>query len=97
MYTTDPTDADAGIELSDGGYARQAVAFGEPADGVTSNSADVLFPVAAEPWGTITHIGIIDAASGGNLLFHGALDAPQTIDISSQFKISAGNLAISLA
>lgn len=96
LYTSDPTDADSGTEVSGGSYARQAVSFDAAASGATQNSADVTFPVASANWGTITHVGVRDAASGGNLLWHGPLTASKTINTGDQFKIAAGDLDVSL-
>jgi hypothetical protein len=99
LYTTDPTDADSGTEVSTSGtgYARQAVTFGAPSNGVTTNSADVTFPTATASWGTVTHIGINDASTSGNLLFHTILDTAKTIDSGDIFKITTGNLSVTLA
>ena len=97
LYTTDPTDADTGTEVSGGSYARTAVTFGAPSNGVTTNSADVTFPTATGSWGTVTHIGIHDASTAGNLLFHTILDNSKTIDTGDIFRISTGNLSVTLA
>ena len=99
LYTSDPTDADTGTEVSTVGtsYARTAVTFGAPSNGVTTNSADVTFPTATASFGTVTHIGIHDASTGGNLLFHTPLDTSKTIDSGDIFKITAGNLSVTLA
>ena len=97
LYTTDPTDADSGTEVSGGSYARTAVTFGAPSNGVTTNSADVTFPTATASWGTVTHIGIHDASTSGNLLFHTPLDTAKTIDSGDIFKIETGNLSVTLA
>ncbi len=97
LYTTDPTDADSGTEVSGGSYARTAVTMGAPSDGVTTNSADVTFPTATASWGTVTHIGIHDASTSGNLLFHTPLDTSKTIDSGDIFKITTGNLSVTLA
>ena len=97
LYTTDPTDADTGTEVSGGSYARTAVTFGAPSNGVTTNSADVTFPTATASWGTVTHIGIHDASTAGNLLFHTILDNSKTIDTGDIFRISTGNLSVTLA
>ena len=35
LYTTDPTDADSGTEVSGGLYARTAVTFGAPSNDVS--------------------------------------------------------------
>jgi len=97
LYTTDPTDADTGTEVSGGSYARTAVTMGAPSNGVSTNSADVTFPTATASWGTVTHIGIHDASTSGNLLFHTPLDTSKTIDSGDIFKIETGNLSVTLA
>jgi len=97
LHTADPTDAGTGTEVSGGSYARTAVTFGAPSNGVTTNSADVEFPQASGSWGTITHIGIWDASSTGNLLYHTALDTSKAISSGDIFKIASGNLSVTLA
>ena len=99
LYTSDPTDADSGTEVSTSGtgYARTAVTFGAPSNGVSTNSADVTFPTATASWGTVSHIGIHDASTSGNLLFHTPLDTSKTIDSGDIFKITTGNLSVTLA
>ena len=97
LYTSDPTDADSGTEVSGGSYARTAVTFGAPSNGVSTNSADVTFPTATASWGTVSHIGIHDASTAGNLLFHTPLDTSKTIDSGDIFKITSGNLSVTLA
>lgn len=97
LYTTDPTDADTGTEVTGGSYARTAVTFGAPSNGVSLNSGDVTFPTATAGFGTVTHIGLRDASTAGNLLYHTPLDASKTIDTGDVFKISTGNLSVTLA
>ena len=97
LYTTDPTDADTGTEVSGGSYARTSVAFDAPSNGVTQNTADLTFPTATASWGTVTHIGLHDASTGGNLLFHTPLDTSKAIDSGDIFKITSGNLTVTLA
>ena len=97
LYTTDPTDADTGTEVSGGSYARTAVTFGAPSDGVTTNSAAVEFPQCTLAWGTVAYIGILDASTAGNLLYHTPLDTSKTIDNGDIFKIAIGSLSVTLA
>jgi hypothetical protein len=97
LYTSDPTDADTGTEVSGGSYARQAVTFGAPSDGVSTNTAAIEFPQATGTWGTVGWIGIEDASTGGNLLYHTALDASKTIATGDIFKIAIGSLSVTLA
>ena len=97
LWTSDPTDAGSGTEVSGGSYARTAVTFGAPSNGVTTNSADVTFPTATASWGTVGWIGINDASTSGNLLYHTALDTSKTIDSGDIFKIASGSLSVTLA
>ena len=97
LWTSDPTDAGSGTEVSGGSYARTAVTFGAPSNGVTTNSADVTFPTATASWGTVGWIGINDASTSGNLLYHTALDTAKAIDSGDIFKIASGNLSVTLA
>jgi hypothetical protein len=97
LYTSDPTDADAGTEVSGNAYARQSITFGSPSNGVTTNSAAIEFPQATGSWGTVAYVGIRDASTGGNLLFHTALDASKTIATGDVFRVAAGSLSVTLA
>ena len=97
LYTTDPTDANTGTEVSGGSYARTAVTFGAPSNGVSTNSAAVEFPQATGSWGTVGWIGILDASTSGNLLYHTALDTSKTIENGDIFKIAIGSLSVTLA
>jgi hypothetical protein len=97
LYTSDPTDANTGTQVSGGSYARQAVTFGAPSNGITTNSAAIEFPQATASWGTVGWIGILDALTSGNLLYHTPLDTAKTIDSGDIFKISSGNLSVTLA
>ena len=97
LYTSDPTDADSGTEVSGTSYARQSITFGAPSNGVTTNSAAIEFPQAGGSWGTVTHVGIRDASTSGNLLYHTALDASKTIATGDVFRIASGSLSVTLA
>ena len=97
LFTAAPTDAGGGTEVSTGSYARVQVTAGFTVSaGAAANTADVTFPAATGNWGTITHVGIFDAATVGNLLFWGALTASRTINSGGQAKFLAGELDIVL-
>lgn len=96
LYTTDPGEGNTGTEVSGGSYARTAVTFGAPSNGVSTNSGSVTFPTATGTWGTVTHIGILDASTSGNLLYYTALDASKSIASGDVFTISTGNLSVTL-
>jgi hypothetical protein len=97
LYTSDPTDADTGTEVTGGSYARQAITFGAPSNGASTNSAAIEFPQATADWGIIAYVGIRDALTSGNLLYHTPLDTSKTISNGDIFKITSGNLSVTLA
>jgi len=97
LFTTDPTDAGTGTEVSGNNYARKAASFASASGGSASTDATITFdPASGGNWGTITHIGIFDALTTGNLLFHGAVTTSKTIEDGDTFQITNGNLTISL-
>ena len=97
LYTTDPTDADTGTEVSGGSYARTAVTMGAPTNGSGTNSADVQFPQATGDWGSVSHIAIWDASTSGNMLFHTPLDTTKNITTGDVFKVASGSLTVTFA
>jgi hypothetical protein len=97
LYTSDPTDANTGTEVDGASYARVAATFGAPSDGASSNTAAIEFAQATTEWGTVGWIGILDASTSGNLLYHSPLDAAKLIEIGDVFKIGIGNLTVTFA
>jgi len=94
LYTTDPGEDDSGTEVTGGSYARVAVTFGAPVDGVTSNTGQVAFPTATGSWGTVGWMQIMDALSSGNALFHGALETAVTINSGDSPLFQIGDLQV---
>ena len=87
LHTADPQDDASGAEVSGGSYARVQR---DPLDanwtaasatnGLTDNAAAITFPGPTANWGVVTHFSIWDASSGGNMLIHGALTIPKTVN-----------------
>lgn len=97
LFTSNPTDSDVGTEVSTGaGYARKVAAFDAASGGSASNTSDIIFAVATASWGTVSHVGIYDDSTGGNLLFHTSLSAAKAIATDDTILISAGNLTVNL-
>jgi hypothetical protein len=65
--------------------------------GITSNNAAITFPIPSGSWGTITHFAILDAVTGGNFLFTGALTVSQTVNTGNTVSFAAGQLVITFA
>jgi hypothetical protein len=82
-------------ELSGNAYARQSVAFTTSGD-TTSNNAAVEFPTATGSWGTVTHVGVYDASTSGNLMAYATLSSSKAIDTGDVFRVPSGDLDITL-
>ena len=91
------SDGEAGsvTELSGSAYARQSVAFTTSGD-TTSNNAAVEFPTATGSWGTVTHVGVYDASTSGNLMAYATLSSSKAIDTGDVFRVPSGDLDITL-
>ena len=91
------SDGEAGsvTEVSGDAYARQTMAFTTSGD-TTSNNAAVEFPTAGASWGTITHVGIFDASTSGNLMVYATLTASKAITTGDVFRVPSGDLDITL-
>jgi len=95
LFTAAPGEAGGGTELSGSAYARQSMAF-TTSGNTTSNNAAVEFPTATGSWGTVTHVGIFDASSSGNLMAYATLSASKAIASGDVFRIPSGDLDITL-
>jgi hypothetical protein len=113
LYTAAPSDAGGGTEVTGGSYARVSVTpldanwnatqggtsgASSGTGGLTDNVADITFPAPTANWGTITHFGIFDASTSGNLLIWGALSQSKTVNNGDPApKFLAGALDITFA
>ena len=92
LYTTNPTVDDTGTEVSGGSYARQLLSFATAVNGAkTSNTSETF---SSMPASTVTHWGIRDASSGGNLLYWGAFDLPIQLNAGNNLTINSGDIVI---
>lgn len=95
LFLSNPGETGTGgSEVAYAGYARQAVAFSAPAamnGGIgIANVADVTFPVAPVSVGTVTHIGLMDSLTGGNMLLYGAFTESVAIEANEAPVVVAG-------
>lgn len=96
LHTAAPSDSSDGTEVSGGSYARVAVTgslanwagtqgagttvASSGTSGTTSNNAAITFPAPTDDWGVVSHVGIYDASTSGNLLIHGGLTLSKTVN-----------------
>ena len=98
LFTSNPAEDASGTEVSASGtaYARQSVSFSVSGN-LATNSAAVEFPTATgSGFGTVTHIGVYTASSGGDLIAYSALSASKAIAAGDVFRIPTGDLDITL-
>ena len=95
LFTSNPAEDASGTEVSGGGYARQAATF-TVSGNTASNSGAIEYPTATAGYGTVSHVGVFDASSGGNLISYAALTTSKTIDTGDVFRVPAGDLDITL-
>lgn len=97
LFTSNPADDGSGTEVSGGSYARvNHNSWNAASARATSNNGGITFPTATGSWGTVTHFGIFDASSVGNLLFYGALNTSRTVTTGKTFSILDTQLDISV-
>lgn len=94
LHTATPGEAGSGAEVTGGSYSRKAIDFGAASGGSASNNAGVSF--TGMPAVTVTHIGLWDAATAGNLLFYGALTSSKTLNSGDTFTVQTGDLTVTL-
>ena len=103
LYTSAPNDASTGstggTEVSGNGYSRQSVTFAAASSpgGTTTSTNAQSFTASGGNFGTVTHMAIIDASSGGNMIWHGALTTSRTVSDGDTLTFSAGNIDLTLA
>lgn len=90
LFTSDPTVAGTGDEVSGGSYARQSVSFNASSSGTVDNDGAVSF--TGLPAATITHYGVFDASTSGNLIFFGELPAAISANSGDEVNIADGGI-----
>lgn len=112
LFTGAPSDSGGGTEVSGGSYARVNLApldtnwtatqggtsgNSSGTSGLTANAVAITYAAPTGNWGTVTHFGIMDASSGGNMLIWDLLTAPRTIlngDPAPSFAVGALQITV---
>ena len=97
LFTAAPNDAGGGTEVVGNAYARVQVTNSSStwsrSGSTISNGVAITF-AAPSPgtWGTVTHYGIFDASTSGNLIFWSALSSATTTSVGVALSFSGGTL-----
>lgn len=97
---TNTRSAQVEIPTTDTGYARVAVpqytGFTASTSGQSTNAVVFEFPVATLDWGTITHIGIMDAETAGNVIMWGSIQNARPIYSGDIIRFVPGAITVTL-
>lgn len=97
LFTSTPSDAGGGTEVSGGSYARKSTAAADwttPSGGSIENANAITFAEATADWGEVTQFGLFDALSGGNLLYWGDLSVSKEVYSGDTPSYPAGDLVV---
>ena len=94
LATASLQDDASGTELTGNNYSRKAITFASASSGSIASNSAVEFDPATGSWGAVSHWGIFDASSSGNLLFHGSFTSAKTIASGDILKVASGALTI---
>lgn len=97
LFTSNPDEDASGTEVSTSGtaYARQSVTFSVSGNTAT-NTAAIEFATATASYGTVTHVGVFDASTAGNLIAYAALSTSKAIDTGDVLRLPANDLDVTL-
>lgn len=100
LHTGDPGDDGSASEVGAADYAREGVTAGTgwntPTTDTFENAAEISFGTAANNWGTISHVSLWDAATGGNCLAVGSLSAAKAVNVDDEATFAAGDLSFTV-
>lgn len=99
LHTSDPGKTGAGEVLvaTDSAYVRKVATFGAATLEVSAITAGLTWTAAAAATTYIvTHIGVWDAATGGNFLLGGALAVSETVVAGGSVVLGAGRAIAAL-
>lgn len=99
-YASAHTANPGGTGASESGMARQALTFSTAPSGsapaIANPTAAVVFTNSTGSTITVTHVGMWDAATGGNFLCYGQLSSSQSVPASATLTIAATDYDVTL-
>ena len=97
LHTADPGEAGNGAELVGTGYSRSAIDFNAASGGTATGPTSVIefTNSGGSAWTEVTHFGIWDASTSGNLLYYGQLTTPKTVAAGDTLRFTAASISIS--
>lgn len=102
LYTSAPTDAGGGTQVTGSGYARVSLTnnttnFPNASSGQKTNGTLISFPQATGDWSAgadITHFAIHSHVSNDAIMYWGSLTTPKKVFNGDTIRIPIGSLVI---
>lgn len=99
LYNGDPNGS--GQELSGGNYGRFSVTFSNPTQlsggSMVQNNNDIISSISTASWGTMTHIALFDAQTGGNMFASMSLGKSYSIPMGTAVGFHTGDLQFTIS
>lgn len=92
LFTVNPDDDDSGTEADYTGYDREIITVGTSTSRRVTQDALVTFDQCTGGSNTITHWGIYDAITGGNLLAHGSLTSSKIVSLNKTPSVASAQV-----
>lgn len=111
LFTADPGETGSTTnEVSDSGYSRQDAAAGgavgdgwnNVSDGKVDNAKKLEFGAISDSSVTVSHMALMDASTGGNMLFYGPIEdsngnsVSRTLEVGDKLVFEVGDLDVEL-
>ena len=99
LYNGDPNTS--GQELSGGNYARFSVTFTNPTTlsggSMVQNNNDIISAISTSNWGTMTHVALYDASTGGNMFASMSLGRSYSVPMGTAVGFHTGDLQFTIS
>lgn len=94
LHTAEPVFDGASNEVTGVNYARESLdgVWDTPGERATTNGVDVSFPVAGDEWGTVTHFGLYNDETAGDLVWYTEMTPEVTVHSGDSLTLPSGNL-----
>lgn len=101
LHNGDPGNDGTSNELGAGDYSRASTGSGDwttSGSGPTEaeNNSEITFGEATSDWGTVSHVSIYDAQTGGNPLWQGQLDSSKSVQTGDELIFRSNDIHIEL-
>ena len=96
LYSTAPTAATSGTELSGSGYTRESVTFDTPTAGTVASNVAVSFGAATADWLPAVAIAVTDASTSGNIMWFKSI-ATQVVKNGNTLELDSGDITITIS